>query len=435
MWIIRMGKKLNRKNKERIKKKAGEKLSPVRRIEKVAPIKGKRFVAMTFDDGPSMAAPNPWSGAEKGLTEVLLDTLNDFGAKGTFDVIGSTKDNYPDVKGAVHKADWGGVRYDHYPNFEMDEMAGAVHQKGLIDRIINEGHEVTNHGYKHIIFGPKRIIYGKRAYFNTFEEVVDDLRNLDQLLMDEHGYKMTLSRPPHYIDKINGGFDSYDAYQLMGYNYMAASFDGGGWLPTTGDYDLDVDKMVEPMRKALQADPESLNGQIIFQKDGFNMSEQTPVVDALPKQLALLKEYGYEVVTVSELLSEMPFEDIDGEAEYYDAVVSMNKKGYCIGYKNNTFQPERIATVSELYVMATEPKYFMFENESMDQAKGMVKDLYKTAKGHMDSLGCSVDARGELTAEVLKTFLQKVSIDKVVEIPYSGKLKRSDLIQVLDQYL
>ena len=40
------------------------------------------------------------------------------------------------------------------------------------------------------------------------------------------------------------------------------------------------------------------------------MSGESPIVDALPRQLELLKSYGYQVVTVSELLDMSPFTDV-----------------------------------------------------------------------------------------------------------------------------
>ena len=43
--------------------------------------------------------------------------------------------------------------------------------------------------------------------------------------------------------------------------------------------------MVEPMKRALEADPDALVGQIIFQKDGYNMSRRTPVAFGLKQQL------------------------------------------------------------------------------------------------------------------------------------------------------
>ena len=67
--------------------------------------------------------------------------------------------------------------------------------------------------------------------------------------------------------------------------------------------------MVEPMRTALAKDPDFFCGQIIFQKDGCNMARRTPIAFALDQQLALLREYGYTVVPVDELLRESPFAD------------------------------------------------------------------------------------------------------------------------------
>ncbi len=62
---------------------------------------------------------------------------------------------------------------------------------------------------------------------------MEDLGRLHALMQTRYGYTMTLARPPHYVDKMTGGFTSYDVYDRMGYQYMAASFDGAGWLPST----------------------------------------------------------------------------------------------------------------------------------------------------------------------------------------------------------
>lgn len=88
------------------------------------------------------------------------------------------------------------------------------------------------------------------------------------------------------MDKIEGGFTSYDAYDQMGYLYLAAAFDGAGWLPlhhgsAQESLRAEVEAMVDPMRKVLEADPDGLAGQIIFQKDGYNMCRRTPVAFGL----------------------------------------------------------------------------------------------------------------------------------------------------------
>lgn len=76
--------------------------------------------------------------------------------------------------------------------------------------------------------------------------------------------------------------------------------------------------MLKPPWSCARAEnPDCLCGQIIFQKDGYNMARRSPVADALPKQLALLKEYGYRVVTVSELLTMCPFADLSPESPVF----------------------------------------------------------------------------------------------------------------------
>ena len=67
----------------------------------------------------------------------------------------------------------------------------------------------------------------------------------------------------------------------MGYLYLAAAFDGAGWSPihhntVQESLQAEIAAMVEPMKRALEADPDALVGQIIFQKDGYNMSRRTP---------------------------------------------------------------------------------------------------------------------------------------------------------------
>lgn len=360
MFLYDLGRKVNKRLKEKKRMKAGQFLSPVRRIEKVAPLQTRKIVAMTFDDGPNLMVPEPKipTYEDRGVTEILVDILGQYNAKGTFDVVGSTENNYPDRRGKLHTATWGGTRYDHYPDFGQDALGGALKHSKLLKQIIEQGHEIANHGYEHILFGKMAVVYGKRAYFHSIEEVVSDLKELHNLIARKCSFEMKYGRPPHYIDKIPDGYTSYDAYRIMGYQYLAAGYDGGGWLPSSGNYDKDVELMVEPMQNLLNKDPNGLNGHIIFQKDGCNMSKETPIVSALDQHLKLLIDYGYEVVTVSQLLDLSPFEDVSEGWEIYESVRRLVKRGYCIGYKDNTFQPNRALTKGELAMMVTEPSSF-----------------------------------------------------------------------------
>ena len=217
-----------------------------RRLEQIKT--DKRICAMTFDDGPMAMPASPDRFDGKCLTDILLDTLAEFDAKGTFDVIGDTGANYPDQAGKLGSAAWGGIKYDHYPDIHQDDKGGVEHTDRLVRRILDEGHQITNHGYRHIIFGKKPFVYGAREYLGTVEKAVEDLTRLDKLMLERYGYKITMSRPPHYVDKMEGGFSSYDVYDRMNYWYMAASFDGAGWLPSTNsDPDQALEAEVEAM--------------------------------------------------------------------------------------------------------------------------------------------------------------------------------------------
>lgn len=357
MNLYQLARQAKSKYKEYVKAKAGTYLSPVRRIERVAPIPNRRLCAMTFDDGPAASPTNP-KRSDRGLTDDLLDTLAKFGAKGTFDVIGCTEDNYPDVKGPDGAFTWGGEAYDHYPDFGLDHLGGVKNQPALAKRILDEGHEITSHTYAHRLFGENKLIYGKRKYFENINEVIDDLKKLHSLLENDFNYKVIMSRPPHYIDKTCDGHNSYDAYRYMNYQYMAASFDGGGWQ-VSGDYNKDVEAMITPLKRALEADPDSLSGQIIFQKDGCNMNRETPVADALEPQLKLLYDLSYEVISVRDLLALSPFEDVGANDEVHSSARRLINAGYTVAYKNNTLQPDRETNVGELLVMCANPEEYL----------------------------------------------------------------------------
>lgn len=352
LFLYNFARDLNHKRKKLLWEQRGRQLSGVRRIERVHPVAGRRLVAMTFDDGP---CAKDFAGGGKGLTASILDSLARYGAKGTFDVIGTTAGSYPDRAGAMGTVNFGGLSYDHYPCFGEDSLAGAVNQPELIRRMLAEGHEITNHTYSHRLYGMKKVLYGSRKPLQSLEEVLEDLKKLHCYLEENFGYTMKFSRPPHYVDHVTGGGDAYDALRQMGYQYLAASFDGGGWQPCPS-YQEEVRRMLEPMQRLLTENPEALNGQIIFQKDGCSMNLRSPVVDALPKQLELLQSYGYEVVTVSELLQASPFLDLAPESPSMDAVRELLELGHIVGYQNNTFHPERLLTRKELLLMLASPE-------------------------------------------------------------------------------
>ncbi len=350
--IVKVG-KAGKKVVKRFLPEEKHHVSYTRRIEQVKT--SQRLVAMTFDDGPMDLPASPDKFGGRSLTDLLLDVLKVYDAKGTFDVVGDTGENYPDAAGRTGQADWGGVKYDHYPDINQDERGGAAHNQRLMKRILDEGHQVTNHGYRHVLFGKKPFVYGKREHFTSLEQVVEDLKRLHTLLRETYGYEMTMARPPHYVDKIAGGFTSYDAYDQMGYLYLAAAFDGAGWLPIrhgTAQESLkaEVDAMVAPLKKTLAENPDALAGQIIFQKDGYNMDRRTPVAFGLKEQLSVLREYGYRVVTVRELMKESPFADVGRDDPAFEKLVQLQKKR-AIVFSDNRLRLDAPMTWGELAML------------------------------------------------------------------------------------
>ena len=322
-------------------------ISPVRRVGHVAT--KQRICAMTFDDGPCLLPPSEHPDGDP-LTMVLIRVLEEFRAFGTFDVVGDTSGNYPDTPGREGAASWGGIRYDHYPDIGKDMDGCAAHTGELLRRILSGGHALSNHGWAHVLFGRKSLVYGRRAHFNDITGVLDDLGRLHDLIKNEHGYEMTLARPAHYVDAIPDGFTSYDAYTMMGYTYMAADFDGAGWLPLSS-YKDEVDAMVKPMEHLLAENPDALCGQIIFQKDGFNMARRTPVADGLPLQLELLARYDYRVLTVLDLLAASPFSDVSEEHPSCSDARALLERGLSVAYRDNTIRPDDICTRGAFYMM------------------------------------------------------------------------------------
>ena len=351
--IVKIGKKGKAIVKKIISPVETHHVSYTRRIERVKT--DKRILAMTFDDGPMdmPCAPDRLDG--KSLTDVILDTLEEFGAKGTFDVIGDTSDNYPDEAGALGSAAWGGIQYDHYPDLGCDGKGGAVHNDRLIRRILDGGHQITNHGYRHIICGKKPFVYGKRVFLGSFDKTMADLSRLHEFMKTNYGYEITMSRPPHYVDKVEGGLTSYDVYDALGYQYMAASFDGAGWLPLAGSdenaaFEAEIRAMVEPVKNALEKDPDCFCGQIIFQKDGYNMAKRTPVAVGLRRQLELLSKYGYKVVTVQELMNESPFADVGRDDPDFEAFERLQKT-HAVVFSDNRLRPDGQMTMGELAML------------------------------------------------------------------------------------
>ncbi len=379
--IVKAGKAGKRLLRRFLLPEAPPRLSYTRRIERVKT--SRRICAMTFDDGPMdmPAVPDRFGG--RALTDVILDILAEFDAKGTFDVIGDTGENYPDRAGKLGSAAWGGIKFDHYPDLGCDSLGGAANNPRLIRRMLEEGHQITNHGYRHIIFGKKPLVYGGREYLGNIAHAVADLLRLETLMQKEYGYVMTMHRPPHYVDKMQDGFTAYDVCDVMGYQYLAASFDGAGWLPAVASdpeaaLAAEVEAMIAPMRRALETDPDFFCGQIIFQKDGYNMAKRTPVALGLREQLALLQSYGYRVVTAEELIAESPFADVGRDDPDFDRFCALAKERAVV-YADNRLRPDAPMTWGELAMLLAPKEEAIARRHNMIRQQGKAVHPYAGA--------------------------------------------------------
>lgn len=324
-------------------------LSPVRRIGRLA-VNG-RFCAMVFDGGPCRLPPAPDRFRGKPLTIVLAETLERYGAKGTFAVTGDTSGNYPDRPGRSGSPSWCGTNFDHCPDFGMDHQGGAVNCPELITRLLAGGHEIASNSYALRLFGWEPLMQGFRRSLPSLNAVLDDLRRLHKVLEDGWGYPIRLSRPPRGVDNIKNGFSSFDAYALLGYQYLSASFDGGGRMPMK-TYEEEVEAVWRPMERLLLEDPDALRGHIISLRDGFSMTRRTPAADGLERQLRLLSDQGYQVVTVSELLELAPFQDFGLDTPTGRAAHKLLRLGWCVACQDNALRPDAILTRGELAMMA-----------------------------------------------------------------------------------
>ncbi|MDR2501789.1 MAG: polysaccharide deacetylase family protein [Oscillospiraceae bacterium] len=327
-------------------------LSPVRRIDRVKT--RERVVAITFDDGPCAAACSPDTHGGRALTDVILDTLSEFSARGTFNVVGDTGENYPDSAGAVSTPYWSGTKFDHYPSFGDDANGGAKNQPRIIRRIIDEGHEISSHGYRHIIFGESNRVYSARKNLGSFDAAAEDLRRLHKLMAREYGYTLRLHRPPHYVDRIPDGTTSFDVLASLGYQYLGASYDGCDWLPQSAGYDAEVRHTRAGLDALLARNPDALCGQIIFSMDGFNMALRSPVADGLRGMLEALTAHGYRVVTLSELITLSPLSDLAPGEAGFDKLAWLLARGYTAAFRDNTARMQKPVTRGELIAMFAE---------------------------------------------------------------------------------
>ncbi len=185
-----------------------------------------RAVALTFDDGPHPI-----------YTPQVLDKLNEMGAKATFFLIGERVEKYPEI----------------------------------VQRIIDEGHEVGCHTYSHLRFSE-----------HTSEEIVCELNRSSDAL-HKFGASSRLFRPPY------GDLPWKFTPMLWGSNKTIVF-----WSIDARDFELDsADEIIERIDFV-----KVRNGDVFLFHDCYQST-----VDALPRIGRLTNNAGFSMVTVSALIT------------------------------------------------------------------------------------------------------------------------------------
>lgn len=187
-----------------------------------------KVVALTFD--------HSWGNK---FTPSILDTLKANNLKVTFFLMGPWAKKFPEVA----------------------------------QRMVQDGHEIASHGYRHENYGDK-----------TEEWVKEDIMKAHEQIKEVTGVEPRLIRPPngHYSHK------SLKATDELGYKTIIWNIDSLDWKNPGRDV------IVERVIKRLKP------GGIILMH-----ASDTPVqtAEALPILLEQIKAQGYKIVTVSDLLN------------------------------------------------------------------------------------------------------------------------------------
>lgn len=201
--------------------------------------KSRNVVALTFDDGPKPEFCQP-----------ILDTLDRYGAKATFFVVGKEAQDNPD----------------------------------LIMRMVDSGNEVANHTYSHI--SVKAMPSG---------QALGDIQRCSQVIYDITRQQPKYFRPPGGTsnDRLSPGL------KKMGLKTVYWSLNAVDYIETTPGYEVPEDFQIMAVALAKRLVDKVTPGTIILLHNG---SEQT--VRALPFVLMELKRKGYNFVTLSDLEEE-----------------------------------------------------------------------------------------------------------------------------------
>ena len=202
-------------------------------IERMYIDPNKPMVALTFDDGPV-----------PGVTDRILDLLEEYHVRATFFILGTRLQKPEAVK--------------------------------LVKRAITLGCEIGNHTWDHEILPGLSV-----------NEVRFEIISTNRIVQKNTGYMMRSLRPP-------GGSTGSDVSRIAKEQDMAVAL----WAQSGNVHELDPEKIAENVQKQIVNGKELHNGDIILLHD--TKDRMIPAVEIILPQLI---QKGYQLVTVSELIN------------------------------------------------------------------------------------------------------------------------------------
>ncbi|AYE33263.1 polysaccharide deacetylase family protein [Clostridium septicum] len=205
----------------------------------------KKYVFLTFDDGPS---PN---------TEKVLDILKENNVKGTFFVLGSM-------------------------------IEASTEAQKTLKRIIKEGNALANHTYTHNL----STLYPRNTIdINYFMEEVNNTNKLMKKILGENFNTKVLRMPGGYMSRKYYNDPSLPAFDDKLNSEGIVSID---WNTLNGDAE-GVEYTVEEMVNKVKEGAKEVNQSIVLMHDTYG-KEKT--VEALPEIINYFKSQGYEFRTI-----------------------------------------------------------------------------------------------------------------------------------------
>ena len=202
-------------------------------IERMAIDPNKPMVALTFDDGP-----------KPGITDKILDVLEQYNARATFFVLG-----------------W---------------RFGREGKEDILRRAVALGCEIGNHTWSH-----------DRLPGQNYVAVRNEIRNTNKVVFDIAGVQPHCFRPP-------GGQNTYEAMRVARENDMVVVL----WSQSGNVHEGDPNKLAQNVEKQIVDGKELHAGDVILLHDTHDC-----MVDAVKIIVPKLIREGYQLVTVWELLN------------------------------------------------------------------------------------------------------------------------------------